>query len=244
MVSSTNLRPVSGRFTQNVFALGLAALAALASSAAQPAAALSVNGGYFDDGRCDAIPNQSLAHEIGETASFPIDERILVTVSAASSYECVGDDGAPNDFVVQMTNQSVYSYIDLFFVADDGILIGNADGTVADLVGAPGITADAFRIDGTVTLGVNNPLFAESGVVNEIFEPGETWHFIVTNVVFPASYPPILVFDSAGGFAGSSAGYPPSTASILGNQLPIPEPSTALALSLGLVGLALRRRSV
>ena len=50
------------------------------------------------------------------------------------------------------------------------------------------------------------------------------------------------VFDSAGVFAGSSAGFPPSTASILATQ--IPEPSTGLLLALGLSALALARRSV
>jgi len=49
-----------------------------------------------------------------------------------------------------------------------------------------------------------------------------------------------LIFDSAGGFSGSSLGYPPSTASILGTQV-VPEPSTGLLVALGLMGLARRR---
>lgn len=77
--------------------------------------------------------------------------------------------------------------------------------------------------------------------MNEIFEPGETWRFIVTNVLFPANIPPLLVFDSVGGFAGSSVSFPPSTASILGNQV-VPEPSTALLTGFGLVALVLARR--
>lgn len=238
---ATDLRPTSAPLSTRALALGLAALSALLVAAPRTAGAVPVNGLYIEDPRCDVQPVQNLPHEIGETAAFPIDERIAVVVSPALTYACVGDDGAPNDFVVMMTNLSPYAYTDLFFVADDGILIGNADGSIADLIGAPGVTADAFRIDGTVTLGVNNNLLGESGAVNEIFEPGETWRFIVTNVFFPASVPPTLIFDSAGGFAGSSVGFPPSTASILGTQV-VPEPSTALLMGFGLAGIALGRR--
>ena len=238
MTLTANSRHASARFCIRMLALG-----ALFLAGPHTAIAVPVNGSYVEDPlRCDVQANQNIGHEIGETTAFPIDERIAVFVSAASSYVCVGDDGAPNDFVVQMTNLSPYAYTDLFFVADDGILIGNADGTVEDVFGAPSIFADAFRIDGTVTTtGVNDNLFNESGIVNEIFEPGETWRFFVTNVLFPANIPPILVFDSVGGFAGSSVGYQPSTASILGTQV-VPEPSVALLLGLGFAALSQRRR--
>jgi hypothetical protein len=246
MTPATNTRPASVLFQifqTNRFALTQAALAALFFFSPAPARALVVNGLYTEDPlRCDTHVNQNLGHEIGETAAFPIDERISVFVSPATSYVCLVDDTFPNDFVVQMTNLSPYSYVDLFFVADNGIIIGNADGMAEDLTGAPGILADAFRIDGTVTItGVNDSLFNESGIVNEIFEPGETWRFLVTNVSFPANIPPLLVFDSAGGFAGSSTGYPPSTASILGTQV-VPEPYTALLFGFGLAALVLGER--
>jgi hypothetical protein len=243
MLPATHSRSASALFRHR--ALALATLPVLLLGGAQTASALAVNGLYIDDPRCDSHPTQNLPHEIGETLAFPIDERISVVVSPALSYACVGDDGAPNDFVVMMTNLSSYAYVDLFFVADAGISIGNADGMVVDLIGAPGITADAFRIDGTVTItGINDNLLGESGLVNEIFEPGETWRFIVTNVLFPASVPPTLIFDSAGGFAGSSLGFPPSTASILGTQVvPVPAATWLLGSALGLLGWLKRRQA-
>lgn len=90
-----------------------------------------------EDARCDTHSSQNLAHEIGETTAFPIDERIAVFVSPAFTYACVGDDGFPIDFVVPITDLGPYSSTDLFFVADSAISIGNAEGMVMDLIDAP-----------------------------------------------------------------------------------------------------------
>src|SRR5262245_24561278 len=70
------------------------------------ARAVPINGGYFDDPRCDIIPNQLLTHELGDFNFFPINESLLVFVSPATFTVCVPDDGVANDWTVQIINTS------------------------------------------------------------------------------------------------------------------------------------------
>jgi len=209
---------------------------ALVASFARDARAWPSNGSYIDNLGCDNIANTNLTHELGTTPPFPINESIVVSataIPASLGVACVGDDGVPNDWHIRMTNASGNSWQDLFFVADLPFTVGNADGSAQDNT-TPGFT-DAFRIDGTVTFGVNNNLFSESINTNEIFEPGEIWDFILMN--FTGGTP---MFDSIG-FSASSAGAGPSTASILANPY-VPEP-TSLVLLCGGAVLMMRRRN-
>lgn len=203
--------------------------------------AVPVKAHYIDGPACDSYGAQDLTHEIGDAAVFPIDEALLVTVNQSTDpahFTCVGDDGISNEWRVRITNISTVDYKDLFFVVDAGVTVGNADGLIED-VAFPGFT-DAFRIDGTVTLGVNNPLVSESGLVDEILQSGETWEFLVTNFGSFAALPPPF-FDSPGGFAFSSAGGPPSNASIVANL--VPEPASLGLLVVGAALMGLRTRS-
>jgi hypothetical protein len=204
----------------------------------QSAVAVPVQGEFVDDPtRCDPVPDILLTHELGTgTAAdpFPIDELIFADALQTSQVVCVGDDGVANDWEVRIVNLSNNYWKDLFFVVDEGFGVGNADGYAQDLA-APGFT-EAFRIDGTVTItGMNDNLLAESGTADEIFEPGEAWSFLVSNFLAPG--PP--TFDSFG-FSVSSAGGPPSNASILANL--VPEPTSLMLLVLGGLPLLARRR--
>lgn len=218
----------------------LASAVASVLAAGSSALAVPVNGFYVDDARLDNPPNQSLSHELGEVNFFPINEALQIFVSPTTTY-IVPDDGIANDWVVQIINISGIPWQDLFFVADLGLSIGNADGSAYDTAPLPGAIIDAFRIDGTVTPGVNNNLLNESGVVDEILSPGESWRFLVTNYFDPAGTSPQPVFRIPGAFANTEP-FPNSigsTANILAN--PVPEPGAFVALALG-AGLGLLRR--
>jgi len=202
------------------------------------AMAVPVQAHYVDDLNCDSHGEQFQSHELGSTVpDFPWDERIQVTSQAAPSI-CVPDDGFPNDFLITITNLGSVAYENLFFVVDSGGSVGNYDGYIEDLAGPPGAFEQAFRIDGTVTAGANNSLISESMGADEIFMPGETWQFLVTNFTAPASQPPSPIFGSAGTFAATSSS-PLSSASIVAT--PVPEPATGLLVTLGLAALGLRR---
>lgn len=190
------------------------------------ALAFPVQGQFVDNpALCDTHPTQNFGHELGDiTLGFPVDEGLAITSVNTPQVTCVGDDGAPNDFLVTISNISPYPYTDLFLVADDGVTIGNADGAVTDL-NAPGFT-DAFKID---NVGINSNLVFGDLNNNLVIEPGESWQFLITNLVTPAVTPPFPVFGSIGGFAASSQPDSISNLSILANR--IPEPSSAMLIA-------------
>lgn len=229
------------RTTKTLSILSLAAVGSL--MAAELSYAVPVVAVYNEDPRCDPIISQTLSHELGEQQFFPINESFIPLVTPATFTVCVPDDLIQNDWIVQITNTSGQAWQNLFFVADLGLTIGNADGNMIDVINAPGVTTDAFRIDGTVTLGANNNLLGESGAVDEIFAPGETWRFNVSNYFDPAGTAPPPQFRIPGKFAGSEPFVMPpfSTASIVAT--PVPEPSTLFAIVLPAAALLMRRRS-
>jgi hypothetical protein len=231
-MKTTNLRN-----RLSTLALATAALFGAINSAH----AVPVAGQYLEDARCDPIPNQGLRHELGQQGPFPINEGLEINFQASTFTVCVPNDGLANDWNVQIRNVSGQAWKDLFFVVDAGTTFGNADGSIRDAVGAPNVFTDAMRIDGTVTLGVNNNLLFESGPVDEILQPGEIWRFNVSNfnnaTAAGGFQPPIFI--TPGIFAGSSPfGSTNGNASILAN--PVPEPATVSVL-LGAAALLLRR---
>jgi hypothetical protein len=211
----------------------------LAWCTAPTASAVPISGLYIEDARCDTLPNMNLSHELGDASTFPANEAILVFVSPTNTTICVPNDGIANDWNVQITNVSGQAWQDLYFVANANNGVGNADGSVLDLSNAAIPPSDAFRIDGTVTPGATNSL-VESGIADEIFSPGETWRFMVSNFQHPSGVSPVPAFLSPGLFAGTASVTTLDQASILAN--PVPEPATVAMLTVIGAGMVLRRR--
>lgn len=217
----------------------LIAAATIAMSGSTIAGANPVAGQFVNDPRGDAIADLMLNREIGDNTLFPIGDAIFYHDHRAIATVGVADDGIANDWLVHMTNVSGLPFRDLFFVADAGATIGNADGTIEDMLGAPGQRNDAFRID---ALGSNPNLLTESIAADGIFQPGEEWEFTVTNFGTGSnSFPPALI--SPGVFSGSSPmqSFGGTNSSILG--ITVPEPSTLSIFALMALASLRRRRT-
>ncbi len=194
------------------------------------ASAVPVAVPYVDDPRCDFIPDQLLIDEIGlPSAGFPPGEALASTFVQPAPEICTGNGIVLDDFEVTIVNLTAFDFDDVFFVADLGITVGNADGVV---VGGGGLQ-DAFRID---SVGINPNLVFESASLPGIWESGETWRFLVTD--FGPGLGVAPVFGSVGVLGVTGSG---STASIVVGRV-VPEPSTGLLMGLALTAFGLQRR--
>jgi len=208
-----------------------AALIGAALLIAVPAIANPVFVVSADTPACDvlAIPGSpTVLEELGDPAGgFPIGERIAVATGPSNYSPCgsVPDNGLLPNALVSITNLNATAFSAVWYIADYDTTLTNEDGKVLG-------TVSAFRID---AVGVNTPLVAESGAADGIFAPGETWDFVIQDYFnsfgLPASAINSVGLPSAGGV---------SSGSIV--ALPVPEPTTAALLAVGLLALAARRR--
>jgi hypothetical protein len=190
---------------------------------------------------CDVLSVPAELHELGLGAGsggpFPIQEEISASASPASSAICPSDqDPGVNIF---MTNLSGADWTEVWYVADPETSISNYDGLVND--------QQAFRID---SVGANRPLTFESIAFDDVFQAGETWFFSIDGYVNTNGLS-AAAFDSCSPQAGpctaglvglGSVGDLFSSGSIIAVGNPVPEPSTALLIGVGLLSLGLIRR--
>ena len=224
------------RFTIGVLA-ALSTIALALPAKAVPGSHPFVNGAF-----CDSPGPITLTEELGVPGPlggpFPADEAISASAVVVDRNVCSPGStpiASTVDYEVTITNLTSRSFVDLYFVIDDGFLIGNADGTIAG--------SQAFRIDST---GLNTPLLSESATANGIFEVGETWLFIVQDWHFAATpgLEPDKFFSVGVGF-GSSSVTDGSTASIVANLfepgMPMPEPASLALVGFGLAAFGSMR---
>lgn len=190
-----------------------------------------IDGSYFDLPNCDDHGPLQAVEESGDPLVFAPDEAIAHASTFTQSPACplTDDPTMPNALVV-MTNLTGRFLDNLFYVGDIDTTFSNFDGGAFGAA-TPGVVGHAFRID---RLGVNRNLAFESLTPDGIFEPGETWHFIVQDYTNAAGLAPDSFFSI--GMAGDSLAHPGSSASIV-RMVPAPASSV-----LALMGLAMLRR--
>ncbi len=174
--------------------------------------------------------------ELGNKPAFPDDEWITSEeVTWTGHIPCETDFTGYFNLMkqVRITNETDKSFVNLVYVADELTCLTNIDEKMGQAGSSS--TCGAFLID---AVGENTPLVSESFSSNGIFEPGESWEFVIQEYKWEglALLGPEL-FGSQG-IAGMSYDDIVSTGSII----VIPEPATLSLLALGSLAMLRKRR--
>jgi hypothetical protein len=194
--------------------------------AATPALGVAMMVDSLDDPNQDVLRNGLIpVHELGNKPPFPDGEWITSSDEPNTYRPCLQnpDDPGISNPLVTITNQTGIDWYWLYYVADPETTLTNMDGTVNGCL--------AFQID---KVGKNTPLVYESIAQDQVFEPGETWKFVIQD--YSNTTPlPASAFGSIG--VGNGSGKDTVSSGSI-----IPEPATALLLVGGALALIRRRR--
>ena len=158
-------------------------------------------------------------HELGNQPPFPTGEWIISGWEESQYRPCPENEDSTliANVAVSITNMTNTFWRNLQYVADPETTLQNYDEYRVN-------SQLAFLID---NVGVNTPLISESMKPDLVFEPGETWVFVIQDYQNSFGLAPSL-FASLG---VPTAGDQVSSGSIIA----IPEPASLLILGLGSV---------
>jgi len=167
-------------------------------------------GGAVDTPTCDTLVMPVGDYEeLGTVHPIP-DELISSFVVGTTVFTpCPASAGGAPEVIVSMTNLTPHTWGEVWYFGDKGpgtaglSLLSNVDGIDSGL-------NLVFKID---SVGANKPLISESSIVDDKWQPGETWEFVIQDyslsVATAADFGTLLVG------AGSASFIDGSTASIL-----------------------------
>ena len=198
---------------------------------------------FYTNGPQDPLLVPQNVHELGNSAVFPQNELIYVTDTPTNETVCFDpatpDDPAVPNTLVSMRNLTGIAWREVWYVADwDETLHSNYDGWVGDTPGA--LMGTAFRIDDKLNnpTDIHTPLVFESMTPDGIFEPLETWNFVIQDYTNALGKPASALGSI--GVPSTTFTLDSSSGSII--AVPVPEPATMCLLGLGTLSLIRRRK--